>query len=76
MRNTDIETGWGEDQGLLQVTMCSPSEWRSYSKYEGAAPQRTALFTARGKDHQMTADQLEKLGKTCLQYAKRIRENK
>lgn len=35
---------------------------------------RTALLTVRGKDNNMSAAELEKLGKACLRYAKDIRE--
>lgn len=66
-RNTDIETGTGPDQGLIQLTLLSPSE------QENERPV-TAMLTSRGKDHDMTADQLEKLGYVCLRYAKLMRE--
>jgi hypothetical protein len=66
-RNVDIVTGTGLDEGLIQLTLLAPSETDELPI--------TALLTARGKDHQMTSVQLEKLGNTCLAYAKRMREN-
>jgi len=65
-RNADIVTGSGLDEGLIQLTLLAPSETTE-------RPVQ-ALLTARGKDHHMTAAQLEKLGKACLAYAKRMRE--
>lgn len=64
-RNTDIETGAGEDAGLIQLTLCSPKESQGEARH--------ALLTARGKDHDMSVEQLEKLGKACLKYAEHIR---
>lgn len=58
-----------KDGGLIQVTLLSVSE-------HGGTEDRTALLTVRGKDHDMDADALEKLGNTCLKYAKKIREGK
>ncbi len=65
-RNTDITTGSGLDEGLIQLTLLAPSETTE-------RPVQ-ALLTARGKDHHMTAAQLTLLGKTCLAYAQRMRE--
>lgn len=65
-RNTDIETGTGLDAGLIQLTLLSPKET--------AGEIRQALLTARGKDHDMSVEQLEKLGKACLKYAEHIRK--
>lgn len=35
---------------------------------------RTALLTVRGKDNDITAAEMERLGKACLKYAAEIRE--
>ena len=72
MASTTIVTGSGEDESTIEVTLLSPSEYRKGME-PGEVP--TALLTARGKDHDMSADQLEKLGTTCLKYAKKLREN-
>lgn len=72
----DIETGSGENVGLLEITLLPLSEWRAIYSTGEDPKSRTALFTARGKDHDMSADQLEKLGKACLKFAKKIREGK
>lgn len=74
-RNTDITTGSGLDEGLIQLTLLSPSEHRKCNAGEDPPHPVTALLTARGKDHDMTPEQLEKLGKACLKYAKLMREN-
>ena len=71
-RNTNIEIGIDEEGGSIDLTLLSPSEHRRYN--EGS--EVTALLTNRaGKDTDVTADQLEKLGKACLKYAKLMREN-
>ena len=66
-RNADIETGSGPDKGLIQLTLLAPSETKLRPV--------TALLTVRGKDHFMTADQLDELGWACLNYASRMRED-
>lgn len=65
-RNIDIQTGKNEDMGLIQLTLLSPSETEERPI--------TALLTARGKDHDMSIEQLEKLGNACLKYVKLMRE--
>jgi len=65
--NVDIESGEG---GLIQLTLLSVSE------NGGPGEPRTAMLTARGKDHDMDAAALEKLGNACLKFAKKIREGK
>lgn len=68
--NVSIPTGGcEEDEGLILLTLLSPSEHR---RCGGGAV--TALLTVVGKDHEMTAAQLEKLGKACLKAAQRMRE--
>jgi hypothetical protein len=73
--NTDIKTGkaGSEDEGLIQLTLKSPSKHREI--FGDGVHEVTALLTARGKDHDMSAEQLERLGKACLKYAKRMRED-
>jgi hypothetical protein len=61
-----IETDEG---GLLQMHLHSPSEYRRY----GEGQPITALLTARGKDHHMTAEMLEQLERTCLKWAELMR---
>jgi hypothetical protein len=56
-----------DEGGSLHLTLLAPSE------HSGDGP-RTALLTVRGKDNEMNAAELEKLGKACLRYAKDIRE--
>jgi len=58
-----------DEGGLLQMHLHSPGEHRRY----GEGQHITALLTARGKDHHLTAQQLEQLGRTCLKWAELMR---
>ena len=72
VRHTQVEIGEGEEEGSIDLTLLSPTD---HHRYRGNS-EITALLTHRaGKETDVTADQLEKLGKACLQYAKLMREN-
>lgn len=62
--NTDI---YDVEGGLIQLTMDD----------EELSTRSTVLLTVRGgKDHDLSVDEVEKLGRACLRYAKKIREGK
>jgi hypothetical protein len=68
--NKSFLTGSGPDEGRIDLTLLSPSEHRRCTD-AGEYPV-TTLLTARGKDHDMSADQLRALGNACLLFAEKM----
>lgn len=61
-----VECRAGADRAGARI--CGPVVYRFDALYEPPS-----LLTARGKDHDLSAAQLERLGRACLKYARTIR---
>jgi len=61
--------------GHIDLTLLSPLEYLRNRDEEDPQP-RMALLTVRGRDNELTAVELEKLGRACFRYARLIRDGR